>query len=69
MKKLIREQPKHRHANQDVEDHTRTFPAILSDQRPGVAVTLGRFKVCMSRDGAYRLAESIINSLEESKKS
>lgn len=69
MKKLIREQPKHRGTNQEVEDHTQTFPAVLSDQRPGVAVTLGRFKVCMSRNGAYRLAESLINSLEESNKS
>ena len=69
MKKLIHEQPKHRHANQDIENNTQTFPAVLADQRPGVAVTLGRFKVCMSRDGAYKLAESIINSLEESNKS
>ena len=69
MKKLIHEQPRHRHTNQDVEDHTQTFPAVLADQRPGVAVTLGRFKVCMSRDGAYRLAESIINSLQEGNKS
>lgn len=69
MKKLVNEEPKHRKANQEIEDRARTHPATLSDQRPGVAVFLGRFKVCLSRDGAYRLAESIINSLEESKTS
>ena len=62
------ENPHYRDANQDIENHTNAQPAILSTQEPGVAVTLGRFKVCLSRNGAYRLAESIISSLETNSK-
>ena len=61
------EQPEFRDANQDIENHTNAQPAILSTQEPGVALFVGRFKTCLTRDGAYRLAESIITALQEGK--
>ena len=67
IRKPFIENPDYRDANRDIENHTNAQPAILSTQEPGVALFVGRFKTCLTRDGAYRLAESIINSLEESK--
>ena len=63
------EQPEFRDANSGIEAHTNAQPAILSTQEPGVALFVGRFKTCLTRDGAYRLAESIIDSLLEGKTS
>ena len=61
------EQPEFRDANQDIENHTNAQPAILSTQEPGVALFVGRFKTCLTQDCAYKLAENIINALQDGK--
>ena len=61
------ENPHYRDANQDIENHTNAQPAILSTQEPGVALFVGRFKTCLTQDGAYKLAENIINALQDGK--
>lgn len=63
--RTFHEIPEFRDANRHIEHNLGATPAVLSDERPGVAIFLGRFKLCLSRDGAYRLATHIVNALEK----
>ena len=69
IRKPFIENPDYRDANRDIENHTNAQPAILSTQEPGVALFVGRFKTCLTQDGAYKLAENIINALQDGKTS
>lgn len=65
MTKPFYEQPEFRESNRYIENSIGASAAILSDNRDGVALFLGRFRACLTRDGAFLLATLIADALQE----